>query len=75
MGRGDDEWEAEGAWAQGLRPCKVLAGGSGGRCALAAAESRLLARKGGAPGPSTVGAPPRGPRTRGRCIVAEDTGG
>lgn len=42
---------------------------------MAAAESRLLARKGGAPGPSTVGAPPRGPRTRGRCIVAEDTGG
>lgn len=42
---------------------------------MAAAESRLLARKGGAPGPSTMGAPPWDPRTRGRCIVAEDTGG
>lgn len=42
---------------------------------MAAAERRLLARKGDAPGPSKVGAPPRGPRTRGRCIVAEDTGG
>lgn len=71
MGRGD-EWEAEGTWARGLRPCKVLGRGDRGCCALAAAQRRLLARKGDAPGPSTVGA---GPRTRGRCIVAEDTGG
>lgn len=42
---------------------------------MAAAESRLLARNGGAPGPSTAGAPPKDPRTKGRCIVAEDTGG